>query len=112
MSLSDNISQASFSAQETVYSDPVLFEDEEGNYTIEAKGIFKSQYTLVDSMTQQEVVSDVPTVWIRRPHPIQLAQGQKLKTKEKYYQIKEIHSDIDENCDNLLLHEIASPDAN
>ena len=112
MSLSDSIVQSSFSPQEAVYGDPVFFRADDGEYSIEAKGIFKSQFILVDSMTQQEVLSDSPAIWIRRPTPIPMVQNLKLRHLDNYYQISEVRNDTDENAYNLVLHKIRPPDAN
>ena len=109
MSLNDRISQASFSPQKKVYGDPIFFQDEEGDYSIESTGIFKSQFTLVDSVGQQEVVSDVPTIWVSRPTAVDLDQGMRIKWKGQYFIIKEIHNDVDHNAYNLLLHSIEAP---
>ena len=111
MSLSDSISKASFQAQEAIYGDPIFFQDAETEeYTIEYKGVFKSTFTLVDSVTQQQFVSDIPTIWVKRPTPIPMAQDLKVRWKDRYFQIKEVHTDVDENAYNLLLHNIQAPE--
>ena len=104
------MAQASFSSQKRIYGDPVYFQDDDGNYTIEGRGIFKSQFTLVDSVTQQEILSDTPTIWVSRPTPIPMAQELKVRWKDSYFVIKEVQNDIDRNAYNLLLHEIGAPD--
>lgn len=109
MSLSDAIIQASFSSQKDVYSDPIFFQDDDGGYTIEGRGIFKAAFNFVDSTTQQDFVANTPTLWVSRPAPVRVAQGVKVKWKESYFRIKEVHNDVDRNAYNLLLHEIKAP---
>ena len=109
MSIADRLTQASFNPQKAIYGDPIFFQDDEGEYSIEGRGIFRSQFALVDSVTQQEVVSDIPTIWISSPAPVTLTQGLKVRWKDEYFSIKEIHRDVDRNAYNILLHEIEGP---
>lgn len=110
MSLNDRIVQSSFAPQKAIHADPIFFQDQEGNYTIETLGIFKSEFVIVDSITQQDTVSDVPTIWLSRPTVVPIYQGIRLYHLGKYYQVKEVHIDVDMNAQNLLLHEIAAPE--
>ena len=109
MSISDRITQSSFLSQKAIYADPIFFEDDDGDYTVEGEGIFKSQFALIDSTTQQEVITASPTIWIARPAPKTLTQGLKVRWRDNYYQITEIHNDVDHNAYNILLHEIEAP---
>ena len=109
MSIADSIAHASFGSQKAVYGDPIFFADDDGNYTIEGRGIFKSQFALVDSVTQQEIVSDIPTLWVSRPTPIPMAQGLRVRYMDSYFSIKEVHNDVDRNAYNLLLHHVSAP---
>lgn len=109
MSIADKLAQVAFNPQKAIYGDPVFFQDDEGEYSIKGRGIFRSQFALVDSVTQQEVVTDMPTIWLSSPAPVTLRQGLKVRWKDEYFAIKEIHRDVDRNAYNILLHEIEGP---
>lgn len=110
MSVADAINRAAFKTQKRIYGDPIFFKDEEGNFTIESVGIFKSDYSFTDSITQQQVISEEPTIWVERPTVVPIVQGTQIKWKESYFQVKELHNDVDHEAYNLLLHEIAAPE--
>ena len=82
---------------------------EGGEYSIEYVGIFKADASFTDSITQQQVISSTPTIWVERPTPIPMVQDLRVRWKDQYFSIKEIHNDTDQNAYNLLLHEIPAP---
>ena len=107
MSLYDRARDALFDSQEDIYSDEILFKDGQGGYTISHRGIYKEQYEIVDSITQQHTVTQAPVLWIRLPAPVRLSQGQKLKFNNEYFGIDAVQNDYDNSCANLILYRTA-----
>ena len=113
MSVSDGIVASSFGPQKTIYSDKIYFQDEGGDYTVESSGIYKEDYSFTDSITQQQIITSGPTLWIERPTVVPINQNTRIKVELKngprYFRVTEIHKDVDESAYNLILHDLAAP---
>lgn len=111
MSLYESAVNPLLDSQEIVFSDDIFLQDEDGQFTVPFKGIFKSQGLLVDSITQQQFFSQNPMMWIRSklPEGITIKQGSIIEHNDKYYTVKEIQDDVDKSCMNLVLYETQSP---
>ena len=111
MSLFDNSRDALLDVQESILADEIFFQDTDGNFTIAFKGILKAEGVLIDSVTQQEIVSNEPVIWIKNqlPEGLVVEEGKLLKFLDKYFKIKQIQNDLDESCLNLYLYEVREP---
>lgn len=103
--LLDGVFSTSHKVQSSFFGDSVFFKDSEGEFSIEAAGIFKTSDIIVDSITQQSFFSSTPTLWLDEPYPVKIEQDVELKVRDKYYKIKEIRPDVDDTCLNCLLYE-------
>ncbi len=93
--------------QKKIYGDPIFFEDEEEEFTLEYCGIFKSRFQFVDAISQQQVISEEPTFWVSWPlEGVEIKQGTKLQWKDRLFRIKELKRDVDNNAMNLVVHEV------
>lgn len=92
------------------FAEPFFFEDNAGEFTIEWQGIYTEKFQAIDSITQQEIISQGPVMWVRLPTPVPIAQNTRLKFKEKTYRIESIHNDHDDSCANLFLYRFGSGD--
>ena len=110
MSTDDAALGGLLASQEALFGDPILYKDPEtGNFTTEARGIFSVDHEVVDSVTQQSYVANVPSLWIRFPQPVLLGQGTEIKIGESYYRVSEVHYDADGAAARVLLKKMAAP---
>ena len=111
MSLFDKSRDALLNTQESIFADEIFFQDSQGDFTIAFKGIFKSEGVLIDSVTQQEIVSDEPVLWIKNqlPDGVVASEGKLIKLSDKYFKIKDVRNDLDDSGFNLALYEVRDP---
>ena len=111
MSIFDNARNVLLQSQEDIFSDNIFFQNNDGDFTIAHKGIFKSESVVFDSVTQQDVVSNEPVLWIQSnlPEGVEAVEGILIKLNDRFYKVKDVRNDLDQSCMFLYLYEVKEP---